>query len=81
MLTTYEEIETEWRRLSANHGAAWPPEAKAVYVAFMQHTARLPVTTRCIHCGELLAVTDLASGSAWAVTCPCGKSKDTLRGL
>ena len=79
MLTTYEEIEAEWERLAASLGLACPPEGKATMTAFMQHTAKLPVTARCIHCGELMSVTD--HGTAWTVSCPCGRSKDTMRGL
>jgi hypothetical protein len=79
MLTTYEEIEAEWERLAANLGPNCPPEGKATMTAWMQHTAKLPITARCIHCGELMSVTHY--GTAWTVTCPCGRSKDTMKGL
>ena len=82
MLSTYEEIEAEWERLVAQSRKPFPPEARATMTAFMQHTAGLPITASCIHCGRVLAVTDLGKhGQAWSVTCPCGRSKDTLKGL
>ena len=82
MLSTYEEIEAEREKISAQSSKPFPPEAKAVMTAFMQYSARLPVIARCMHCGHLLRVTELGSlGSAWAITCPCERSKDTLRGL
>jgi hypothetical protein len=79
MLTTYEEIEAEWERLAASLGPACPPEGKATMTALMQHTAKLPITARCIHCGKLMSVTD--HGTAWTVSCPCGRSKDTMKGV
>ena len=79
MLTTYEEIDAEWERLARNLGRACPPEGEATMKAFMQHTAGLVIKARCIHCGQLLSVTE--RGTAWLVSCPCGRSKDDLRGL
>jgi hypothetical protein len=79
MLITYKMIEAEWERLAASLGPACPPEGKATMTALLQHTAKLPITAQCIHCGELMEVTDL--GTAWSVSCPCGRSKDTMRGL
>lgn len=78
---TYEEIAAE---VSAAF-AAPPrrpvrPQTKAILAAFMQHTNGLAVIERCPSCGGLLVVTDL-SPSAWSVSCPCGRSRDTLRGL
>lgn len=82
MKASYEEIETEWKSLSARRKGTLPPEAKAVMTAFWQHCARLAIVSRCIHCNELLSVTDVGkAGQAWVVSCPCGRSKDTLRGL
>lgn len=78
MAITYTDIDAEWEKLSAQ--SLFPPEAEATMTAFMQHFAGLSIRARCIHCGELLTVTDLGS-SASTVTCPCGRSKDTLRGL
>jgi hypothetical protein len=80
-MKTYEEIEAEWKQLVAQSSGTFPPEWKAIMTAFMQHSAGLVVTVRCIHCNGLLNVTGLAHGSAWKVNCPCGKSKDTLKGL
>ena len=81
MLTTYEEIEAEWERLAASLGRACPLEGKSTMTAWMQHTAGLAITSRCIHCGELLTVTESRYGQAWTVTCPCGKSKQDMKGL
>lgn len=80
MPKTYADIEAQWEELAAK--SSFPAEAKATYTAFMQFSAGLAVQSRCIHCGELLTVTELGErGTAWAVSCPCGRSKDTLRGL
>ena len=79
MAITYEQIDLEWERLAACFEQKYPPEGKATYTAFMQHTSGLLVRARCVHCGELLTVTE--RGTAWIVSCPCGRSKDTLRGL
>jgi hypothetical protein len=80
MSTTYADIDAEWEKLSAQ--SSFPPEAKATTTAFMQHSAGLAIRARCIHCGELLTVTDLGErGSACAVSCPCGRSKEKVRGL
>jgi hypothetical protein len=79
MITTYEEIDAEWERLAASLGRACPPEGKATMIAWMQHNAKSPITAQCMHCSGLLKVID--HGTAWTVTCPCGRSKDTIRGL
>ena len=47
--------------------------------ALLQHKNELPITARCIHCRELMSVTD--HGTAWTISCPCGRSKDVMRGL
>lgn len=79
MSTTYEEIDAEWERMAASLGPACPPEGKATMTAWMQYRAKLPITARCIHCGGPISVTD--HRTAWTISCPCGRSKDTLRGL
>jgi hypothetical protein len=39
-------------------------------------------SVRCDKCGGLIQVRALGSlGSAWAMSCPCGRFKDTLRGI
>lgn len=81
MLTTYEAIDAEWERLAAGVGNGTPPEGKAVMTAFMQVTAGLPVIARCIHCSQLIGVTEMPGGAAWIAACPCGRSRDTLRGI
>lgn len=79
MPATYEDIEAEWERLAANFPPDFPPEARSTMTALMQHNSGLPVTARCIHCGDLMSVTD--HGTAWTMTCPRGRSRDTMRGL
>ena len=79
MLTTYEEIDAEWERLAAQLGRACPLEGEAIMKAFMQYTGGLVIKARCIHCGELLSVTE--RGTAWLVDCPCRRSNDTLKGI
>jgi hypothetical protein len=79
MINTYEEIDAEWERLVASLGRECPAEGEAIMKAFMQHTAGLIVKARCMHCGELLNITE--RGTVWLISCPCGRSKDTLKGL
>lgn len=82
MRSTYEEIEADWEKLVAREGRPLGPEAKAVLTAFWQYIAGLAVRARCSHCGQVLTVTDLGEyGQAWEVDCPCGRSKETLKGL
>jgi len=78
-MPTYEEIEAECERFVATLGSTIPPEGKTTMAAYLQHKSKLPITARCIHCGELMTVTD--SGTAWSVSCPCGRSTLDLRGL
>lgn len=82
MAITYQQIDDEYERIVAcfegKCAQSFPPEGKATMTAFMQHTNGLPVRARCMHCGELLSVTE--HGTAWIVRCPCGRSKDTLWG-
>jgi NADH pyrophosphatase NudC (nudix superfamily) len=77
---TYEEIEAEASRFVASFRRPVPPQAKALFAAFSQHTSGLAVVERCPYCGGLLSVTEL-SPEAWSVSCPCGRSHDTLKGL
>ena len=77
---TYDEIEAAASRLVAAGGRSLPEHARPMLIAYMQHTSGLAVTARCPFCGLLLSVVPLSS-SAWSVSCPCGRSHDTLRGL
>lgn len=76
---TYAEIEAECARIVATSRPDLPPHARAVAAAFMQHTSGLDVIERCPYCRDLIAVVE--KGSAWVVTCPCGRSHANLRGL
>lgn len=76
----YAEIEAEASGLVQSAKKPLPVHAKPVLAALLQHHARLPVIERCPYCAGLLRV-DAPSESAWLVVCPCGKSKDTFRGL
>lgn len=76
----YAEIDAEASRLVEGGAKPLPAHAKQVLAALAQHQARLPVIARCPFCAELLRVEAL-SESAWRVACPCGKCKDTFRGL
>ena len=75
MFSTYEEIEAEWERLASQSDRPYQPEAEATMCAYMQYRAGLEIRARCIHCGELLTVTERNSRS-WYVTCPCGRSAE-----
>jgi hypothetical protein len=76
---TYAEVEAECARIAATSHRVLPPHAGAVFAAFMQHTSGLKVIERCPYCHGLLAVVE--KGSAWVVSCPCGRSHDNFRGL
>jgi hypothetical protein len=78
-IVTYAEIEAESAQIVATSRRVLPPHARAVCAAFMQHTSGLEVIERCPHCRRLLSVVD--KGSAWVVSCPCGRSHDNFRGL
>jgi hypothetical protein len=77
---TYAEIDVEASRIVASARRPLPEHAKVTFAAYMQHTSGLAVVERCPYCSGVLAVTQL-SPSAWSVSCPCGRSHDTLRGL
>ncbi len=77
---TYTQIEVEVARLLAPGRRPYPPHAKVVFAAFMQQTSGLAVREHCPYCDGLLAVTEHGL-SAWTVSCPCGRSHDTLKGL
>ncbi len=75
---TYEEIVAEvalFQKIKVES-----PHARAVFGAFMQCTSGLAIKERCPYCKGLLFVTNL-NDRAWTVSCPCGRSSDTLRGL
>jgi hypothetical protein len=76
----YAEIDAEASRLAEGGAKPLPAHAKQVLAALHQHQTRLPVIARCPFCAELLRVEALGE-SAWRVDCPCGKCKDTFRGL
>ena len=77
---TYEEIDTEIDRILSERKGSLPLHARAVFGAFMQWTSGLAIKERCPYCDGSLLVTNL-NDQAWAVSCPCGRSSDTLRGL
>lgn len=56
-----------------------PIDTKPVYVAWVQHVSGLSVDQTCPYCGGEILVED--GGGAWRVACPCGRSRDTMRGL
>jgi hypothetical protein len=76
----YAEIDAESARIVATSGRVLPAHAKAVFAAFMQHTSGLAVVERCPYCDGALVVTKLKT-QAWSVSCPCGRSHDTMKGL
>jgi hypothetical protein len=77
---TYEEIKAEVARIVGSGRQPLPGHTKPVFAAFMQHTSGLAVVEHCPYCFGAISVTEL-SPSAWSVSCPCGRSYDTLRGL
>jgi hypothetical protein len=77
---TYEEIDEEIVRILSARQGSLPTHARAVFGAFMQWTSGLAVIEHCAYCKGSLFVTNL-NDQVWAVSCPCGRSSDTLRGL
>jgi hypothetical protein len=77
---TYEEIDAEVDRIVSGEQGSHPPHARAVFGAFMQWTSGLAINEHCPYCKGLLFVTNLID-QVWTVSCPCGRSSDTLRGL
>ena len=77
---TYEEIDEEIVRILSERQGSLPTHARSVFGAFMQRTSGLAIKEHCPYCKGLLFVTNL-NDQAWAVSCPCGRSSDTLRGL
>lgn len=53
------------------------PELASIDAALEQDGRKEPITSRCIHCGELLAVTRVVG--AIHVTCPCRKTHARYR--
>ena len=76
---TYAEIEAEVARIIASNRRPLPPHAAMTFAAFLQDTSGLAVTEHCPYCGGQLSVTQC--GRAWSVSCPCGRSHDSFRGL
>lgn len=56
-----------------------PIDTKPVYLAWLQHVSGLSVDQICPYCSGEILVED--RGSAWKMACPCGRSRDTMRGL
>jgi hypothetical protein len=77
---SYAEVEVEVARLVAASRRPLSPHTRSTLAAYMQYTSGLTITEHCPDCGALLLVTELGN-SAWSVSCPCGRSHDTLRGL
>jgi hypothetical protein len=82
MSMSREDIELEANRLIASiyEGRKVDPIAKPTLIAWMEQTNGLEIDQSCPFCNEPLSVHDFA-GRAWTVNCPCGKSKNTFRGL
>jgi hypothetical protein len=77
---TYAEIKAEVASIIATSVRPLPAHAKAVLAAFMQHTSGLQVIERCPYCDGAIGVIE-SDQRAWSVSCPCGRSHDTMRGL
>lgn len=76
----YAEIEADALQLVQRSKKPLPPHAKQVMAALWQYQSRLPVIERCPYCSELMRV-DMHGETAWVVVCPCGKVKETFRGI
>lgn len=77
MTSIMESIEVEAEELL--RGRSLPTHAKPLYVAMCQHSRGLPIDQVCPYCNGVLSVED--RGAAWIFSCPCGRCKETLRGL
>ena len=72
--------------IDSSDGEELPPQLRRLLTALEEFHSGQPVTQQCVFCGTVLQITGLgetAEGphTAWAVTCSCGRSNDTLRGL
>ena len=74
---TRAEIETEADKICSTSNLQ--PHARPLVIAWMEYTEGLPIDQNCPYCFESLQILD--HGTAWTVTCPCGKSENTMRGL
>lgn len=77
MALTREEIDAEASQILQGREAT--PTARAIIIAWLEHKSGLPIDQHCQHCGEQLHVQ--GRKGSWLVSCPCGKTVDTLRGL
>lgn len=77
MTMTREEIDREVTQLTMGRTA--PAHGRPTLVAFLQFKNGLPIDQSCPYCQQTLRVDE--HGSAWTVTCPCGKSTHSLRGF
>lgn len=74
---TRGEIELEADTSCAD--SDFSPHGRPSIVAWLEYCNGLPNDQKCPYCLQLLHILD--HGSAWTVTCPCGKSENAFRGL
>jgi len=59
-----------------------PLGAREAMIALGQLQAKEPIDQACHFCGQPIVGETLgAPASAWRMSCPCGKSNSTFRGL
>lgn len=74
---TREQIEQEASASMEGRSAA--VHARSSFVALVEYKNGMPIDQVCPYCSELLWIEDRKT--AWIINCPCGKSKNSWRGL
>jgi len=60
-------------------GKDLPAHAKPSYIAVCEYVRGLPVDQVCPYCNGAMSVEE--HGAAWVVDCPCGRCKNSWKGL
>jgi hypothetical protein len=74
---TKEQIEQDASALMEGRSVA--EHARPSFVALLEYKNGIPIDQVCPYCRDLLWVEDHVT--AWTINCPCGRSKNSWRGL
>jgi hypothetical protein len=77
MKLSRSEIDAEAAKILEGRNAT--PYHRAAVLAFLEHVNELPMDQICPDCNGIVSVEQV--NTAWLVSCPCGRTKETLRGL
>jgi hypothetical protein len=80
MKLSRSEIDEEADRiLEGDQRSKMTPYKRAVLIATLEYFNDVPIDQFCPACKGIVSVE--AFDQAWILSCPCGRTKDTLRGL